>query len=608
MCHVITKSACISFQQFLEIAKSDVPTKLTNKSVKNFVVSRNKTKQFNFVEFSFILMLQVFSGRHGVQWKFLRAAFSILYPIAHVVIVVSLVSFFITAFSFAINCALEMTFEMVTPQGNQSSTRTMYTCCMLVLLCCSVFSVCVICSLFWEIVKVAVVKRTLKVKATKVVIFFIILIISSIYTGCTDHKFAVMSFVSNCVIVSWFVVFALSILGSIGLLAFCYREPSHELYALVLFPMMVAFGIGSIFSPISLGLVKASTGAICFAFFYPFLVACLTLYVCLRGCRRPNGEYFIIRKRFAFLFIVAYLGVLIVTISSRPFCTKNECYFPANNHTVDNAHLVSNQAPRYPICQTTWTSVNLSIADLGYLSYVAYQENWDKESLEKTINGYFFNRKTQWNVLYASKENPRFYHVLETSEQVNVIGIRGAQSTKEWIRYLNLWSEIVSYQVTSMLLPAQQLPQSLVTSFVSAASFLETLLHHNNADFVIGAIESYITEHFINGTFHHVLLTGHSMGGGLAKIIGSRMGFSAVSFASPGEVYIHRKMGFKLGNAQRQTTSVVSRSNTVTWIDRPGGLIQHIDCNASGHVGCHSIVNMYCELKIGCSFNTPVIC
>lgn len=146
-----------------------------------------------------------------------------------------------------------------------------------------IFDVCHMFPLLREIIKVAVVKRTVKVKVTKVVIFFIWLF----------QAFTLDPLVTNLLWwVSWFVVLALSILDSISLLAFCYREPSHESYALVLLSTMVAFAIGSIFSPQQVQFRLF--------FFYPFLVVRRILYVCLQGCRRPNGENFIMKKRFSF--------------------------------------------------------------------------------------------------------------------------------------------------------------------------------------------------------------------------------------------------------------------------------------------------------------------
>ena len=158
-----------------------------------------------------------------------------------------------------------------------------------------------------------------------------------------------MSFVSNCVTVSWFVVLALSILDSISLLAFRYREPSHESYALVLLAMMVAFAIGSIFSPVSFGLVKASTGAVS-SFFLSF--SCCPSYSVrlLVGLQEPQSRKFHHEKALCFSF---YRGLSRCTDCNDFISTvrqQNKCYFPANNHTADNAHFMNDQAPRYQVC------------------------------------------------------------------------------------------------------------------------------------------------------------------------------------------------------------------------------------------------------------------
>lgn len=541
-----------------------------------------------------------------MQWKILRILFSVLYPVSHVTIVVSLVSFFITAFSFAINCALEMTFEMISPQGDSVSCQNFYTCCLLVLLCCTMFLVCLVFSLFWEIIKIAVVKRTLAFREIKVVIFLAIFVSSSIHAGCADKNYGLMTFLSSCLTVGWFAAFIVAVLGSIGLLVFCYREESHEAYAIVLLPMCIPVVLFSILSPVSFTLVDASTGAVCFAFFYPFLTACIISYVCFRGSRKPNGEYFVIKKRFAVFFIAAYLAALILTATSRAY-SENVCDFPPMNHTTARGFSIrENEPPKYPICDKTWTPLRLNAADMAYLSFVAYQKNWNKQSLSESISRYFLDRGGQWNVSYISEGNPRFYHLFEATRQVHIISIRGTASAREWFEYLKLWSEVISYQLISEALPVQRFPLSFVTSYVSATSFLENLLHHNCPGFSFVSIESYLEK--INQTSKsNVILTGHSFGGGLAKIIGSRHRIPAVSFSSPGEVCIRDKMGFTLEDLQRYTTSVVSRDDMVTWIDHHGGLVQYISCDASRYGQCHS-TNTYCELKTSCGFQTPIAC
>ena len=550
--------------------------------------------------------LQIFPRRKGLQWKILRMLFSTLYPISHVTIVISLVSFFVTAFSFAINCALEMTFEMISPLGESMDFQNFYACCMLILLCCTIFVVCFVFSLFWEIIKVAVVKRSLKFRVVKVGIFLAILLSSSIHAACANKNFGVMTFLSSCLIVCWFAAWIVAVIGSVGLIVFFYREESHEAYVVVLLPMRFLFVMFSILSPVSFTLVGASTGAVCFAFFYPFLTACLILYVVFRGCRRPNGEYFVIKKRFALMFIAAYLAVMILATTSQAHCDK-DCNFPPLNHTQVTRDFPIN-SPKYPICGKTYgTPLRLNIADMAYLSYIAYQKNWNKRDLTLSVNGYFLNRDGTWNVTYISEENPRFYHLLEVTTQAHIIGIRGTTSSREWFQYLKLWSEIISYQVTSVALPKQTFPLNFVTPYITALSFLERLLHNNREDFAFSSVESYVRK--INRTAGStILLTGHSIGGGLAKIVGSRQKVTTAAFSSPGEVFSRAKFGITLDDLQRYTTSVVSRDDMITWVDIHGGLVQYINCNASGRLQCHSIVNTYCELKRSCGFQTSIAC
>ena len=124
--------------------------------------------------------------------------------------------------------------------------------------------------------------------------FLAILLSSSIHPS--DKNFGIMTFLSSCLIVCWFAALIVAVIGSVGLIVFCYREESHEAYVVVLLPMRFLFVMFSILSPVSFTLVGASTGAVCFAFLYPFLTASLILYVILRDCRRPNGEYFVIKN------------------------------------------------------------------------------------------------------------------------------------------------------------------------------------------------------------------------------------------------------------------------------------------------------------------------
>jgi len=316
----------------------------------------------------------------------------------------------------------------------------------------------------------------------------------------------------------------------------------------------------------------------------------------------------VIKKRFALMFIAAYLAVMILASTSQVHCDK-ECNLPLLNHTRTTSDFsISENSAKYPICGKMYgTPLHLNIADMAYLSYIAYQKKWNERDLTLLVNGYFLDRGGKWNVTYISEGDPRFYHLFEGNTQVHIIGIRGTTSSREWFQYLKIWSEIISYQVTSVALPKQTFPLKFVTSYITASSFLERLLHHNREDFAFSSVESYV-QRINRTTGSTILLTGHSIGGGLAKIVGSRQKVTTVAFCSPGEVFSRAKFNITLGDLQRYTTSVVSRDDMITWVDIHGGLVQYIDCNAGDFVECRSIVNTYCELKRSCGFQTSVAC
>lgn len=506
-----------------------------------------------------------------------------------------------------------MTFELITPLGNSNSSG-LYSTCLLVLLGCTFFILCFVFSLFWDIIKVVVVKRSAKYKIVKVVLFLITMFASGLYAGLTrSTSVGFMHFLSDSLKVSWIVAFSLSLLASVGLLVFVYKEECSDVQAVPLLPIFAIFIVFTILSPISFKMVGASVGAICFAFFYPLVTVTIIIYICFRGCRRTGGEHFVIRKRFALLFSVAYGAVLLLVITSRITC-GSDCQIKTFNGSQ------SFKAPRfesgdvsrggeYPICGKTWSSLKLNVADLAFLANLAYQIDKEKMvELNNTVNDYFRQRALRWNVTFMSaSSNPTFYHLFEERARVHVIGIRGTQDTVgDWFENLKIWSEIATYQVMAVALPVQKFPLEFISYYVNAASFLERILHHNEPNYYFKAIESYVTG--INRNQSEVLLVGHSLGGGLAKLIGARSKIPAVSFSSPGEVYNHLKFGYELSDLQTYTTSIIAHSDMLTWIDKHGGLVQFIECDSSNFAQCHSIRNTYCELKRSCRFSTPVKC
>ncbi len=120
---------------------------------------------------------------------------------------------------------------------------------------------------------------------------------------------------------------------------------------------------------------------------------------------------------------------------------------------------------------------------------------------------------------------------------------------------------------------------------------------------------------------HHLVITGHSLGGGLARIVGALTGQASVSFGPPGLGLSYRKYSIENANASKlksghtikisskgqldhQSLAIVTAFDVVTQIDQQVGLIQNIQCDhqdkAFHNAACHLLEGTICHLLKHC--------
>lgn len=196
-------------------------------------------------------------------------------------------------------------------------------------------------------------------------------------------------------------------------------------------------------------------------------------------------------------------------------------------------------------------------------------------------------------------------------KNLTVISIRGTDlfSFKDFLIDVSLYFESILYQVAATNVPGAILtPKNLVEDLIRMASIPSednnfetweeissrksgaTLCHVDNyrRDFFVDVHNhlSYVGSH---GLSSNVLLTGHSMGGTLAAIIGSRMHIEALSFSSPGIFLARKKYNLTAHEIHRYVTSVVSSNDVFPSIGEQGGEVHHIVCLARTKETCHAI-------------------
>ena len=98
-----------------------------------------------------------------------------------------------------------------------------------------------------------------------------------------------------------------------------------------------------------------------------------------------------------------------------------------------------------------------------------------------------------------------------------------------------------------------------------------------------------------------IVLTGHSLGGGVAQIVAARLQSLAVTFSAPGVVLSRRKFGIYIGDIDEYLVNIQPQGDLVPLLDIQGVKAQEIRCKA-GSISyyCHSVLNTIDEITNGC--------
>jgi len=169
-----------------------------------------------------------------------------------------------------------------------------------------------------------------------------------------------------------------------------------------------------------------------------------------------------------------------------------------------------------------------------------------------------------------------------------------------------LWDEATLLQVLALFVPIlNQLPTKFIAEYASKTSFINKIFHSGSNSYFFKQIEDYVKAIKKANNTDEVILVGHSLGGGIAKIIGARQQLPAVSFSSPGIAYGHVKFGFSLDDASKFGVSISPQNDKIPLLDKHVGLQQTIQCDGKTFEQCHRITRTYCELHNGCGLAGP---
>ncbi|CAM9593534.1 unnamed protein product [Choristocarpus tenellus] len=91
----------------------------------------------------------------------------------------------------------------------------------------------------------------------------------------------------------------------------------------------------------------------------------------------------------------------------------------------------------------------------------------------------------------------------------------------------------------------------------------------------------------------NLFLTGHSLGGGMAAIAGTRTKTNVVSISGPGVKYTHRGFNLEIDDIADFVFTLVPDNDMVPRTDVQAGMTQEISCPSSSPLDCHLLGKVF---------------
>ena len=194
------------------------------------------------------------------------------------------------------------------------------------------------------------------------------------------------------------------------------------------------------------------------------------------------------------------------------------------------------------------------------------------------------------------------YNVKNSKEEVTILAIKGTSNKKDVYIDFQLYFPSILLSILSTFSIMGKQKETLSFRFIEFSLSIPYRIF-----FQYSVIEDYLTDlteayNKNYKTFYkHIVIVGHSLGGGLAKLFGRIIDKQAISLSGPGVNAFHSLWGYegKSENFEISAIDLVPDMDLVPRVEVSGGTIYRIICK-SGPFGCHSKALSLCEVLIMC--------
>ncbi|CAI5732849.1 unnamed protein product [Peronospora destructor] len=249
----------------------------------------------------------------------------------------------------------------------------------------------------------------------------------------------------------------------------------------------------------------------------------------------------------------------------------------------------------YPVCALDMES--LDIVDFALIADSIY--GWNTAVQVKSFTQRFNGTELgDWD--YVSRNNEAAGHQVWAelyfpTINMTVIAVRGTATATDALEDLHYWFGVSIMQAANIFIPfLKQLPSQFVVEMLSM-NFFQAVMPPP----VYSELLDHVTE-VRKRVGHRLVLTGHSLGGAMAAMVGAKTHTPAVSFSGPGLLYSRGRFDVDDESIRDYVLTIKPRRDIVPQVDELGGMVQEIECRRNNPLACHSTVTHMCELYVAC--------
>lgn len=269
--------------------------------------------------------------------------------------------------------------------------------------------------------------------------------------------------------------------------------------------------------------------------------------------------------------------------------------------------------PEYAACSNRWRG--LSVIDLAVFAEAAYFDPLSNDTAQ-FVSTMFGGSLGEIDV-YLPELNTKtgskldFFEAYIPALNTSVISVRGTDIWRftDFVEDIKMFFEPVVFAILSAVFPTIRIwPDVTFSTLIELYSEMISLFGLQHGSWYYHELLDYTTAI----TDRNVILTGHSMGGGIARLVGSIVGKPSVTFSPPGVVQSYSKLVHHIGGQSMKvdraklhhhSVAIVPEYDPITMVDAQAGMVQKISCNTphlSWQLSCHMLEGTLCNLLEHC--------